>query len=103
MKTRSIDDLRQYALSLASLDQAEILKKLGIKHYDKNILKMAKPELLKNFGKSAKTLNKSLFIKNVIWQTFEKLQAGEPVDEEAAEQPPLIGGEHQPASGAAIQ
>ncbi len=33
----------------------------------------------------------------------EKLQAGEPVDEEAAEQPPLIGGEHQPASGAAIQ
>ena len=77
MKTRSIDDLRQYALSLASLDQAEILKKLGIKHYDKNILKMAKPELLKNFGKSAKTLNKSLFIKNVIWQTFEKLQAGE--------------------------
>jgi len=38
---------------------------------------MAKPELLKNFGKSAKTLNKSLFIKNVIWQTFEKLQAGE--------------------------
>ncbi|HNX76282.1 MAG TPA: hypothetical protein PKM56_11360 [Candidatus Rifleibacterium sp.] len=77
MKTRSIDDLRKYALSLASLDQAEILKKLGIKHYDKNILKMAKPELLKNFGKSAKTLNKSLFIKNVIWQTFEKLQAGE--------------------------
>ncbi|HOI90806.1 MAG TPA: hypothetical protein PLK28_09835 [Candidatus Rifleibacterium sp.] len=77
MKTRSIDDLRQYALSLAGLDQTEILKKLGIKHYDKNILKMAKPELLKNFGKSAKTLNKSLFIKNVIWQTFEKLQAGE--------------------------
>lgn len=77
MKTRSINDLRQYALSLAGLDQAEILKKLGIKHYDKNILKMAKPELLKNFGKSAKTLNKSLFIKNVIWQTFEKLQAGE--------------------------
>ena len=77
MKTRSIDDLRQYALSLANLDQAEILKKLGIKHYDKNILKMPKPELLKNFGKSAKTLNKSLFIKNVIWQTFEKLQAGE--------------------------
>ncbi len=77
MKTRSIDDLRQYALSLASLDQAEILKKLGIKHYDKNILKMPKPELLKNFGKSAKNLNKSLFIKNVIWQTFEKLQAGE--------------------------
>ncbi|WP_291442841.1 hypothetical protein [Desulfovibrio sp.] len=33
----------------------------------------------------------------------EELQAGEPVDEEAAEQPPLIGGEHQPASGAAIQ
>lgn len=33
----------------------------------------------------------------------EELQTGEPVDEEAAEQPPLMGGDHQPASGAAIQ
>jgi hypothetical protein len=38
---------------------------------------MPKPELLKNFGKSAKNLNKSLFIKNVIWQTYEKIQANE--------------------------
>ena len=36
--------------------------------------------------------------------TAEELQAGEPLDEEAAEQPPLaLGGDHQPASGAAIQ
>ena len=61
MKPRNFTDLRDYALNLARLDQAEILKKLKIKHYDKNILKMAKPELLKNFGKSAKNLNKSLF------------------------------------------
>lgn len=33
----------------------------------------------------------------------EDFQGVETVDEEAAEQPPLIGGEHQPASGAAIQ
>ena len=33
----------------------------------------------------------------------EELQAGESVEEEAAEQPPLMGGDHQPASGAAIQ
>ena len=77
MKPRNFTDLRDYALNLARLDQAEILKKLKIKHYDKNILKMPKPELLKNFGKSAKNLNKSLFIKNVIWQTYEKLQAHE--------------------------
>lgn len=36
--------------------------------------------------------------------TAEELQAGESLDEEAAEQPPLaLGGDHQPASGAAIQ
>ena len=33
----------------------------------------------------------------------EELQAGESVEEESAEQPPLMGGDHQPASGAAIQ
>ena len=34
----------------------------------------------------------------------EEPQAGESLDEEAAEQPPLaLGGDHQPASGAAIQ
>lgn len=69
--------LREYALKLSWLSQEEILKQLGIKHYDKNILKMLNAELLKEFGKSAKTLNKSLFIKNVIWQTYERLKAGE--------------------------
>jgi len=38
---------------------------------------MSKPELLKEFGNGPKRLNKSLFIKNVIWQTFEKLKAGQ--------------------------
>ncbi len=69
--------LREYALGLSRLDQAEILEKLGIKHYEKNILKMPNPELLAEFGKSAKSLNKSLFIKNVIWQTYEYLKAGQ--------------------------
>lgn len=69
--------LREYALKLFWLSQEKILKQLGIKHYDKNILKMTNAELLKEFGKSAKTLNKSLFIKNVIWQTHERLKAGE--------------------------
>ncbi len=69
--------LREYAIGLSRLNQEEILKKLGIKHYEKNILKMLNAELLKEFGKSAKSLNKSLFIKNVIWQTYERLKAGE--------------------------
>lgn len=69
--------LREYALELSRLDQAEILKQLRIRHYDKDILTMSKPELLREFGKSAKHLNKSLFIKNVIWQTLERLKAGE--------------------------
>ena len=77
MNFTKLDALRNFALNLAPFNQAETLKKLGIKHYNKNILKMPKPELLKKFGKSAKHLNKSLFIKNVIWQTYEKLQAGE--------------------------
>lgn len=69
--------LREYAIDLSRLSQEEILQKLGIKHYEKNILKMMNDELLKEFGKSAKTLNKSLFIKNVIWQTYERLKAGD--------------------------
>lgn len=69
--------LRDYARKLFWLSQEKILKQLGIKHYDKNILKMTNAELLKEFGKSARTLNKSLFIKNVIWQTHERLNAGE--------------------------
>ena len=71
------EPLREYALGLARLDQGEILKSLGIKQYDKDILKMSKAELLKEFGKSAKSLNKSLFIKNVIWQTYQTIQAGQ--------------------------
>ena len=69
--------LREYGIKLSRLSQEEILKKLGIKHYEKNILKMLNADLLKEFGKSAKSLNKSLFIKNVIWQTYKRLNAGE--------------------------
>ena len=68
--------LREYAIKLSRLDQKEILTILGIKHYEKNILKMTNAELFKEFGKSAKSLNKSLFIKNVIWQTYEILKTG---------------------------
>lgn len=69
--------LRSLALRLARLGQAEVLEELGIKHYDKNILKMSNADLLLEFGRGSKTLNKSLFIKNVIWQNYEKLKAGE--------------------------
>jgi len=62
--------LLTYARKLARLGQDEVLKELGIKHYKKLILKMPNEELLKEFGKSAKNINKSLFIKNVIWQTY---------------------------------
>jgi hypothetical protein len=58
--------------------QAEILKQLDIKSYKTDLLKWSKADLLTEFGrgKKPKNINKSLFIKNVIWQTFEKLQAG---------------------------
>lgn len=58
--------------------QAEILKQLGIKSYKTDLLKWSKADLLAEFGrgKKPKNINKSLFIKNVIWQTFEKLKAG---------------------------
>ena len=76
-KTDYTSRLITYARSLAGLDPEEILKKLGIKHYKKPILKMPNAELIKEFGKSAKNINKSLFIKNVIWQTYEYIKAGE--------------------------
>jgi hypothetical protein len=58
--------------------QAEILKQLKIKSYKTDLLKWSKADLLAEFGlgKKPKNINKSLFIKNVIWQTFEKLQTG---------------------------
>lgn len=71
------DLLRSFALSLSRLDQASILKELGIKHYGKDILTMSNEELLQEFGRGPKRLNKSLFIKNVIWQTYKRIQAGE--------------------------
>jgi len=81
MNPFDFDILRSFALTLSPLNETDTLKKLGIKHYKKHILKMKKPELIKHFGKSAKNINKSLFIKNVIWQTYEKIQAGkEPFD-----------------------
>lgn len=66
-----------YAKTLSDLTRDEILQRLGIKHYDKDILKMSNVELLKEFGKSAKNINKSLFIKNVIWQVYERLKKGD--------------------------
>ena len=69
--------LRDYAIGLSRLDQDDVLKALRVKHYDKNILEMSKAEILTEFGNGPKRLNKSLFIKNVIWQTYEKLKNGE--------------------------
>ena len=73
---RSQFDLREYALNLAKLDQADILKELGIKHYDRPILKMTTAEILAEFCRRAKRLDKGLFIRNVIWQTYEQIQTG---------------------------
>ena len=56
-----------------------ILDQLGIKTYPTDLLKWSKEALLKEFGRGAapKNINKSLFIKNVIWQTYQRIQAGE--------------------------
>lgn len=60
-------------------DQATILKKQKIKHYKTDILKWTKAEILAEFGRDnqKKHLNKSLFIKNVAWQTYERIQGGD--------------------------
>lgn len=72
-----MDDYAALGRSLKSQGQEEILKKLGIKDYSTDILKMSKEEILKEFGRGTKRLNKSLFIKNVIWQTYKRIKAGE--------------------------
>lgn len=61
----------------------QILKKEGIVHYKKDIRQMSRRELRKNFSfKTSGRLNATLLLKNIIWQAYQKIQAGqaEPVE-----------------------
>ncbi len=55
------------------------LRKAGIRHYDKLIHDQPKEWLLKNFKKGATDypINISLLMRNIVWQTRERIQAGE--------------------------
>jgi hypothetical protein len=62
------------------LDQKEQERRLkleGIRHFDELLPEMSKEDLREHFGaKSTGRLNLSLYMKNSIWQAWERLQAG---------------------------
>jgi len=59
----------------------EILKRLGIRHFDEDILTMPIERLRQEFGYTTTTgLKLTPFFRNVIWQLYEYIQAGKPPD-----------------------
>jgi hypothetical protein len=62
------------------LEPEELKKRLKlekVRHFDKLIPEMSKDELREHFGaKSSGKINLSLFIKNSIWQAWERIEAG---------------------------
>ncbi len=57
----------------------ERLRQLGIRHYDETIHEQSKEWLIKNFssGSTDYLINVSLLLRNIIWQTRERIQQGE--------------------------
>ena len=57
----------------------ERLKKAGIKHYDKLIHDQSKEWLIKNFSQGADEypINVAKLMRNIIWQTRERIVSGE--------------------------
>jgi len=66
----------------ASEDEHEkVLFKFDIRHFDKNILEMSLEELRQHFGyKTSMRIRITILIRNIIWQTYEYIQAGSPPD-----------------------
>lgn len=63
------------ALSPGELEK--VLKAEGIRHFDEPLPEMSKERIKELFGaKSSGRINLSLFIKNSIWQAWERIQAG---------------------------
>lgn len=51
------------------------LKKLGVRHYDEDLLDMPHDWLRAQFPRDSKRILKELYFRNVIWQLHEKIQA----------------------------
>lgn len=65
----------------AEESQAAILKRLGIRHFDEDILAMPIERLREEFGyKKSDGIRITLFFRNVIWQLYELIKAGKPPD-----------------------
>lgn len=65
----------------ADEDQAAILKRLGIRHYDEDILAMPIERLRQEFGyPTTPRIKLTPFFRNVIWQLYELIKAGSPPD-----------------------
>lgn len=61
--------------------QDDILKRLGIRHFDEDILTMPIERLRQEFGYSTTTsIRLTPFFRNVIWQLYEYIKAGKPPD-----------------------
>jgi hypothetical protein len=64
-----------------SEDPAAILARLGIRHFDDDLLTMPIEQLRAEFGyATTDSLHITLFFRNVIWQLYEEIQAGNPPD-----------------------
>lgn len=62
-------------------ERDRVLETLQIRHFDQDILRMDLKELRKHFGyRTTGHIRKEVFFRNVIWQLFEKLQAGESLE-----------------------
>lgn len=62
-------------------DPAAILKRLGIRHFEDDILAMPIERLRAEFGYETTTgIRLTPFFRNVIWQLYEFIQAGKPPD-----------------------
>jgi len=60
-------------------DLEQQLKKLGIQHFDEDLLAMKAETLQKTFGTpKSKGIQMQRYIRNVIWQLYEEIQAGQP-------------------------
>lgn len=59
----------------------ETLEKLKIRHFDRDILtEMTLPEWRREFGRRGRIFQQKIFLRNVIWQFYEQIQAGNPPD-----------------------
>lgn len=68
------------ARSILDSDQEELKKRFGIVDLEQDILTMDLDELRRHFGYKNEKIKKGLFVRNVLWQIYGQIQAGNPPD-----------------------